>query len=348
MPRFASRLAVVWSALVVSWSTALQLPKRLSSRRTRTLSAASPPNLPPPEDDKATTFTRFDQTQAKDSISPIEYVFGKPGEFNQDLNRLGSSPRRFFFQVGFVAPVVALSGNLFGVTSALLGTLPEETLSSTRLDTYFPARGFTRWVAPDQAYEFLVPQGWLQDQAVVLARAQQQVMPNTNESLERQMRAARQASMPNPKRKLAGPDVAFGPPERSGDNTENVSVVRQRLMAGFSLRRTLGEPQAAAERLLSTAIAPPGSGRTTELLSAGESLRPAPRKSGVANPEAGLCYDLEYILTRQDGRRVHNLALIMARGDDLFTLTVLAPESEWASKEDKLRRVAQSFRLLYD
>lgn len=45
-----------------------------------------------------------------------------------------------------------------------------------------------------------------------------------------------------------------------GDGIENVSVVKSELMAGFSLRKTLGEPKEAAEKLLSTVIAPPDSG----------------------------------------------------------------------------------------
>ena len=88
-----------------------------------------------------------------------EYVFGKPGEFKKDLNRLGSSPRRFFFQTTIIAPGVALAGNLFGCTSALLSHLPPEFVAATRLDCYYPARGFLRYVDPiDASYELLVPQ----------------------------------------------------------------------------------------------------------------------------------------------------------------------------------------------
>lgn len=42
---------------------------------------------------------------------------------------------------------------------------------------------------------------------------------------------------------------------------ENVSLVKSGLMPGFSLRGTLGEPREAAEKLLSTVIAPPDSGK---------------------------------------------------------------------------------------
>lgn len=49
-------------------------------------------------------------------------------------------------------------------------------------------------------------------------------------------------------------------PTPGGDGIENVSVVKSELMPGFSLKKTLGEPNEAAEKLLSTVIAPPGSG----------------------------------------------------------------------------------------
>ena len=47
---------------------------------------------------------------------------------------------------------------------------------------------------------------------------------------------------------------------QGGDGGENVSVVKSELMGGFSLTGTLGEPKQAAEKLLSTFIAPPESG----------------------------------------------------------------------------------------
>lgn len=52
-------------------------------------------------------------------------------------------------------------------------------------------------------------------------------------------------------------------PNPGGDGIENVSVVKSELMPGFSLKKTLGEPNEAAEKLLSTVIAPPGSGECT-------------------------------------------------------------------------------------
>ena len=54
---------------------------------------------------------------------------------------LKSSPRRFLFQLGVVAPGIALAGNLFGCTSAVLGSIPPDLVASSRLDTYYPVRG---------------------------------------------------------------------------------------------------------------------------------------------------------------------------------------------------------------
>ena len=65
---------------------------------------------------------------------------------------------------------------------------------------------------------------------------------------------------------MAEPGAAFGPPGGSGE--ESISVVAAPLPgAGFALR-DLGGPAQAGARFLETVVAPPGSGRATELLSA--------------------------------------------------------------------------------
>ena len=58
--------------------------------------------------------------------------------------------------------------------------------------------------------------GWLQDQAIVLARADR--FSTSQQPVEYAMTPRRKKKEPS-----TLPDVAFGPPERSGDNTENVS-----------------------------------------------------------------------------------------------------------------------------
>ena len=167
-----------------------------------------------------------------------------------------------------------------------------------------------------------MPQNWLQDQAVVLFKAQNAALPV--DGYEYGMR---------PKKRSVGPDCAFGPPERSGDNSENVSVVRSQLPAGFKLA-ALGPAADAAQKLLDTAIAPEGSGKIAKLLEAGESIR-----------RGQLFYTFEYLLTRVDGKKIHNIAAITVLRGELFTLTVLTPESDWAQKGAPLRQVSDSFVL---
>jgi hypothetical protein len=107
------------------------------------------------------------------------------------------------------------------------------------------------------------------------------------------------------------------------------------------MQGTLGAPWRAAETLLATAIAPPGSNKNATLIDA----RAETREPG------GLVYELEYIVRREEGPRrfaLHSLSVIAARPAEntLFTLTVLAPESRWKEREGQLRQVAESFRLL--
>lgn len=118
-------------------------------------------------------------------------------------------------------------------------------------------------------------------------------------------------------------------------------MVKSSVMPGFTLKGTLGAPQQAAETLLATAIAAPGTGKNATLLGARAETR-AP---------GGLVYELEYIVRRDEGPRrfaLHSLSVIAARPEEntLFTLTVLTRESRWQEREKELRQVAQSFRLI--
>lgn len=205
-------------------------------------------------------------------VTPLEYVFGKPGEFDRDLRNLGSNPRRFFFQVGFVIPAVALLGNVFGCTSALLGVLPPGLVETSKLDTYFPVRQADgtmqkRFIAGDGAYTFLLPADWLQDEAVALAQAARYGQPLGAAGASGGGRAAEWDEVfaqERRQRKLPStiPDAAFGPAKRSfGDGTENVSVVRSKLGPNFSLRQAFGAPTQGAISLLNNVIAPASSGR---------------------------------------------------------------------------------------
>ena len=76
----------------------------------------------------------------------------------------------------------------------------------------------------------MVPAFWLQDQAVVLARANRFSESTQPRELGMAPRRRRDPS--------TLPDAAFGPPERSGDNTENVRAYLVDCRGGSMLRAT--------------------------------------------------------------------------------------------------------------
>ena len=136
--------------------------------------------------------------------------------------------------------------------------------------------------------------------------------------------------------------TAFGPPGRlnqkgvSQQGDTNVSVLVSTVMDGFSLEGTLGSPKSAAETLLRVSLAPEGSGKTATLLEAFDD----PSRS---------VYQFQYRVDRgQRGPPLQAISVIAARnGNTLYTLTVVAPETEWedVAFANKLRHVADSFHL---
>lgn len=115
-----------------------------------------------------------------------------------------------------------------------------------------------------------------------------------------------------------------------------MSVVLSKVSPGFSLQRNLGTPTNAAETFLRLTLAPEGSGRTATLVNAEEDVDRQ-------------LYQFEYTVDRGErGPPLRAISLIAVRnGDDLLTLTVVAPQQEWevTSEEAKLRKVASSFHL---
>ena len=222
--------------------------------------------------------------------------------------------------------VIAVGGDLGGVTQTLLSASPE-TARSLKLDVLFPVGGLKRYVDPGRSYEFNYPKAWLADQALSLPR------PGTVRQLDGELvpRAARR----DRKTQL---DSAFGPP--GGDRTENVSVLRVRLNPGLNFVGMLGEPRAAAQRLLDTSIAPAGSGKAATL----EAARL--RADGVLQFE----YTVRFAEgTPMAGKVIRNQAVVAynPRTGELFTLTVLAPLAEWINDDAAgLRAIASSFVLL--
>lgn len=236
---------------------------------------------------------------------------------------MSSSSRRAIISTVPAALAVALGGDLFGVTQALLSVAPDSA-RSLRLDVLYPVGGMRRHIASDRAYEFLYPKAWLADQALSLPKPGQ-VRSLDATFVPRAIEARR-----------AGPqlDAAFGPP--AGDRTENVSVLRATLGRGKNLMALLGEPAQAAQRLLDSTIAPPGSGKSASLDSA------QLRADGVLQFE----YTVRFAEgTEMAGRVIKNAACVAydPRTGELFTLTVLAPLEAWDVEGDSLRAIASSF-----
>ncbi|KAM3568615.1 hypothetical protein VYU27_009265 [Nannochloropsis oceanica] len=308
--------------------------------------SSSTPSLspPPPAND------------TRETLTAREYFFGKEGEFDEDLAYLGISRQRLLLNTA-VATALALGANFVGVTSALLNTFSTpEQMDGWKVDVLYPVRGFKRYVDSDDGYEFRYPQSWLSDQAVFLAETQARTasiapLPSSPSSFSTSLSSPLPRRLPTSvppstppsiaRGKGVRPDAAFGPP--GGNREENLSLVKSTVMPGFTLEGTLGAPAAAAELLLSTAIAPPGSGKVARLVDAREERR----GQGVFD---GKVYVFEYVVGREGGREgggLHSLSVIAARPEEnkLFTLTVLAPERRWTEREKELREVAQSFRL---
>lgn len=106
------------------------------------------------------------------------------------------------------------------------------------------------------------------------------------------------------------------------------------VMPGFTLEGTLGNPREAAEKLLTTAIAPEGSGKIAKLLDAYEDKEKN-------------AYVFEYTVQKGDNYYQHTISVITSReGNELYTFTAVAPEIEWNRYREILAKSADSFKLL--
>ena len=263
-----------------------------------------------------------------EKVDAMTYVFGKPGELQGDMARMGTSPRRLAL-FGLLGLFIALAGDLFRLTSTLLRIAPagvQDAARRARLDTYYPIGDFKRYIDDEYRFEVRYPEMWLADQAIYVSRMQARTGAGAVDA---------EALLRSRKQKGPAALAGFGPP--GGGKFENLSVFRSPVMAGLKLRN-LGTPTDFAQKLLDTAVAPPESGKKTTLLAATE------RADGS--------YAFEYCLQlppRRDGaegRILHNLAVASVRGgDELFTLTVLCGEEDWRDREALFRQVAASFRV---
>uniref|UniRef100_A0A7S1YTF4 PsbP C-terminal domain-containing protein n=1 Tax=Ditylum brightwellii TaxID=49249 RepID=A0A7S1YTF4_9STRA len=86
------------------------------------------------------------------------------------MNAMGTTPRRIFLSL-LSSTFIALIANFVGVTSALLGSIPEDLVEQTGLDGYYPRGGFKRFRSGEYGYTVLLPKEWVADTAVELAKA---------------------------------------------------------------------------------------------------------------------------------------------------------------------------------
>jgi photosystem II oxygen-evolving enhancer protein 2 len=127
-----------------------------------------------------------------------------------------------------------------------------------------------------------------------------------------------------------GPDVVF---HDIIEQTENISVVINPA-PGKKLLSDLGTPGEVGYQLSKSAIAPPNSGRTAELVNA------ASRElSGKTY------YVLEYLVTLADGRQRHNLATASVSRGKLFTLNASTPEERWETMKPSIQKSISSFMV---
>ncbi len=116
------------------------------------------------------------------------------------------------------------------------------------------------------------------------------------------------------------------------ETTENLSVVINPISEKKSLA-DLGTPTDVGYRLGKTVIAPPGSDRQAELVTA-ES-----REMGDKT-----YYLLEYTV-KLPTRERHNLASVAISRGKLFTFNASAPEARWPKVKETLQKVVESFSV---
>ena len=127
-----------------------------------------------------------------------------------------------------------------------------------------------------------------------------------------------------------GPQVVF---HDLINSDETVSLVVSDVDADDELEQ-LGSAVAVGERLRRDVIAPEGSGRDADLVSAKE-----------REASGHTFYDLEFAVHLQDRDR-HELATVVVDRGRLYTLATSTNESRWPKVKELFENVIQSFTLL--
>jgi photosystem II oxygen-evolving enhancer protein 2 len=156
------------------------------------------------------------------------------------------------------------------------------------------AAGLKSFVDTADGYQFLYPNGWLQ---VKVAN---------------------------------GPDVVF---HDLIEVSENVSVVISPVPEGKSLTE-LGTPTEVGYRLGKAALAPPGSGRSAELINVAQK-----------EVDGNTYYLLEYEVKLPNRQARHNISSVAVSRGKLFTFNASVPEKRWKKLQRMIDEVVTSFTV---
>lgn len=127
-----------------------------------------------------------------------------------------------------------------------------------------------------------------------------------------------------------GPDVVFHDIIKP---TENVSVVINPTQGQKKLT-DLGTPSEVGQKLSKSAIAPPDSGRTAELVNA------EARERGDQT-----YYLLEYLVKLPGNQERHNMASAIVYRGKLYTFNASTSEERWEKMKDLLTTAVKSFSI---
>jgi len=117
------------------------------------------------------------------------------------------------------------------------------------------------------------------------------------------------------------------------DRSETASVAISKAPEGKSLQ-DVGSPSDVGYGLLKAAIAPPGSEREAELVSA-----------QLGDVKGQTYYKLEYRVKLPSQQERHNLASVALSRDKLYTFNVSVPQDRWEQMEPVFEAMVDSFRV---
>jgi photosystem II oxygen-evolving enhancer protein 2 len=156
------------------------------------------------------------------------------------------------------------------------------------------ASGLKSFIDSADGYQFLYPNGWLQ---VKVAN---------------------------------GPDVVF---HDLIEVSENVSVVISPAPSGKTLAE-LGTPTEVGYKLSKSALAPVDSGRSAELINAGQK-----------EVDGKIYYLLEYEITLPNQQKRHNVSSVAVSRGKVFTFNASVPEKRWNKLQRTIDELVNSFTV---